>query len=293
MAADRVWKVQEPAVITHHLPCRDKDYMMLDCHAHIYSPEFSDVQQTLEAAYAAGVRAILNVSETVEDALKILELAQEYPILQPCLGLHPVQPGAQGSRSVRLDEVDKIMELIRENSERIVAIGECGLDFSPHVLAGSDVPPAAQKEIQKKVFGAQLCVANEIGVPVNVHSRQAGHYAVDLMIEAGSKGLLHAFDGKVGHALKAVHNGCLISIAPSVVRSPHLQKLAKAIPLDHLVLETDSPALGPANGVQNVPANVRIACEHVAKIKGMSFEDVEAMTTENAMKMFRRVRPVE
>ncbi|KND04189.1 TatD family hydrolase [Spizellomyces punctatus DAOM BR117] len=267
--------------------------MLIDCHAHLYPPQFpSDtLHSVLQRAETAGVTSIINVPETLEDAKIVLELAATHKILQPCVGLHPVQPSANGNpRSVRADEVQPVLDLIQRYSDRIVAIGECGLDFSPHVfrtIPSGDIP--AQRDAQKQVFAAQIRLAKELNIPLNVHSRQAGHYAVDMMVEAGVTGLLHAFDGKVGSALKAVQNGCMLSVAAHIGRNPHLQKLVKALPLDALVLETDAPALAPEPGMQNVPANITIACETLANIKEVTVDMVQEVTTYNARRLFPRI----
>ncbi|KAI8593253.1 hypothetical protein BDZ88DRAFT_136801 [Geranomyces variabilis] len=260
---------------------------LIDCHAHLQSANFPFLHNTIADARAAGVSAILNVSETLTDCAQVLELATTHPILRPCIGLHPVQPAT--GKSVTLADLPAVLTLISDNAERIVAVGEVGLDFSPHVLSTSLGTRDEEKAVQREVFLTQARLAASLGLPVNVHSRQAGHYAIAAMVEAGVGGLLHAFDGKVAHAMKGVQNGFFFSIAPSIVRSEHLRKLVRAVPLDHLVLETDSPALGPVSGVANMPMNVRIACEEVAKIKGITVEDTAKMTTANAIKCFPRL----
>ncbi|KAJ3161789.1 putative deoxyribonuclease tatdn3 [Geranomyces michiganensis] len=257
----------------------------IDCHAHLCPPAFPSAAAVIAEAQSAGVCAILNVSESLADCPHVL--ANAHPLLRPCIGLHPVQPNT--GKSVTLADLPDILALINASAARVTAVGEVGLDFSPHVLSASPTSHVEQKAVQREVFIAQARLAASLGLPVNVHSRQAGHYAIAAMVEAGAGGLLHAFDGKVSHALKGVQNGYLFSVAPNVVRSEHLRKLVKAIPLDHLVLETDSPALGPIAGVPNVPANVRIACEELAKLKQISMEEAADITTANAIKCFPRL----
>ncbi|KAJ3184235.1 putative deoxyribonuclease tatdn3 [Geranomyces variabilis] len=260
---------------------------LIDCHAHLQPAHFPSLQDTIADARAAGVTAILNVSESLTDCAQVLALASAHPILRPCIGLHPVQPAT--GKSVTLADLPAVLELISDNAERIVAVGEVGLDFSPHVLAAALGARDEQKAVQREVFVAQARLAASLGHPVNVHSRQAGHYAIAAMVEAGVGGLLHAFDGKAAHAMKGVQSGFFFSVAPNIVRSVHLRKLVKAIPLDYLVLETDSPALGPVSGVTNVPMNVRIACQEVANIKGITVEEAAEITTANAIRCFPRL----
>lgn len=166
-------------------------------------------------------------------------------------------------------------------------MGEVGLNFSPHVLRGDK----SLKDVQLRVFAEQIRAANELGLPLNVHSRSAGHYAIEALIANGANSaLLHAFDGKLGHALKGPSAGFCFSVPPSIVRSNQKQKLVTGLHLDSIVLETDSPALGAEKGVDNCPANVQISCAEVARLKGVSVEDVVQITTENALKLFPKLR---
>lgn len=102
--------------------------------------------------------------------------------------------------------------------------------------------------------------------------------------------LLHAFDGKASAALEGVQCGYFFSIPPSIVRSQQKNKLIEALPLDHVLLESDSPALGPDKNVRNEPCNVRIACEYIAKAKKLDVATVAKITSENALKLFPKVQ---
>ncbi|KAI9100612.1 hypothetical protein DFS34DRAFT_592498 [Phlyctochytrium arcticum] len=271
---------------------------LVDCHAHIYPPQFpaASLPQLLLYARKVGVAAIITVPEGIAQVPTVLDLADRFPLIQPCIGLHPVQSQPDPadasktvSRSVTLQDLEPIVTAIRANAEQLVAVGECGLDFSRHVLDPAYNPPDA-KSVQQQVFAAQIALAMEMGLPLNVHARQAGHYAIDMMVEAGATGVMHAFDGKVGGALKGVEAGLIFSVAPNVIRNEHLRKLVKAIPITSLVLETDSPALGPEPDVPNVPANLLISCQQVAQIKGLSVEEVARITTQNALRVFPRLK---
>ncbi|KAJ3015186.1 putative deoxyribonuclease tatdn3 [Thoreauomyces humboldtii] len=254
--------------------------ILIDCHAHIYpSPSIPStiIPTLLSTAHASGVRAILNVSESPTDALAILHLASLHPILNPCIGLHPVCPMTHAS--VTLDDLQPTLDLIRANRDRIVAIGECGLDFSPHVLATTttDVSIEDQKEVQRTVFRAQISMARELGLPLNVHSRNAGRHAVDEVVRHGGgqvRALFHCFDGRTVHALRAVEDGHSLSVPAHVERNDHMRRLVRAVPIEALVLETDSPALSPNKDDVNEPANVVVACRAVADIKGLTVQDM-------------------
>lgn len=137
----------------------------------------------------------------------------------PNAGLHPVQAtasgedGAPGCRSATLEELPPVLDFIRSNADRLVAVGEVGLDFSPHVLrndllmAGPGGNEAA-KAAQRLIFEQQIALAMELGLPLNVHSRSAGHHAIDCLIRCGTtSALLHAFDGKLQHAVRGAAAG--------------------------------------------------------------------------------------
>ncbi|CAI5982924.1 unnamed protein product [Closterium sp. NIES-64] len=137
--------------------------------------------------------------------------------------------------------------------------------------------------MQREVFQRQLSLAAELGLPVNVHSRSAGHHAIEEIVQSGlpatSAALMHAFDGRLVHAERAErHGGFFFSVPPSVVRSPQTQKLVKGLPLSCLVLETDSPALAPEKGATNEPCNIVVSCREIARIHGVTVAEVAKTT---------------
>ncbi|ORX56522.1 putative deoxyribonuclease TATDN3-like protein [Piromyces finnis] len=269
-----------------------------DCHAHINSPSFSKeaISNLIKKAQEKHIKGIISVTETYEDCIDVLNVAKQYPnILLPGLGLHPIQPLIdengkrldKGGRSSTLDEVYPILDLIKKHKEEIVCIGEVGLDYSPQFLKNVE----EEKKIQKEIFEKQIDLANEYNIPLNVHSRSAGHYAIETLINKNAKNvLLHAFDGKSGYVLKGLEAGYYFSIPPSIKRSPQKQKLVKILPLDRIILETDSPALSHEKGAINESSNVIISCEEIAKIKGISVEDVMKITYENSLKLFPKLK---
>jgi len=183
---------------------------------------------------------------------------------------------------VHLDhaQADEIEVLVRERHGELVAIGEVGLDHWK-------VQDEAGRELQRQLFLRFVALAGEFDLPLNVHSRSASRHAVAVLRESGARRvLLHAFDGKVATALPAVEAGYFFSIPPSIVRSAQKQKLARQLPLSCLLLETDSPVLGPVPGERNEPANLSVALSAVAEIKGLRAEEVAEAVTENARRLF-------
>ncbi|KAJ3041603.1 putative deoxyribonuclease tatdn3 [Rhizophlyctis rosea] len=276
---------------------------LIDCHAHFYPPNFSisEIETILSSIQDNGsnIRSIITVPETIEEAHQVLSLSKKYPMINPSAGLHPVQQtqtatGESFARSATHTDLPPILDFISTHHESLTSIGECGLDFSPHILATTHTGPIeTQKEIQKSIFTSHITLAKSHSIPLNIHSRSAGHHAISLLREHNAPpSLLHAFDGRPSHALNAVQLGHYLSIAPIVVRSPQLQKLVQAVPLDHLVLETDSPALCVEKGGRNTPLELEVACREVARLKAVDVEEVRRITTENARKLFTKLREV-
>jgi TatD DNase family protein len=173
---------------------------VVDCHCHLYPPSFEDLSEVLTSAKAAGITALINVPENIEDCHKVLSLSQEHDILKPSLGLHPVTPLAQFDPNRRLKELEDVINLIRDHHKEIVCIGEVGLDFSPHVV---DKIRTDVKESQRHIFTEMIKLAIEFSLTLNVHSRSAGRPTIELIREVhGEFGrgmelnvLMHAFDG--------------------------------------------------------------------------------------------------
>jgi len=243
---------------------------VIDCHAHLASDAFdADRDAVLDRAALAGVRKIVVVGEDAGDDRRVLELASRRPdLLVPCVGLHPDR-FAEDREAPGPDAIAEVAALARRERGRLAAIGEVGLDY---FWVKSDERRAAQR----RCLEAMVELSLELDLPLNVHSRSAGHYAIDLLAAAGARRvLMHAFDGKASHARRAVEqHGFVFSVPPSVVRSAQKQKLVRSLPLESLALETDSPVLGPEPKTRNEPANLGLVVEAIADLKGVSADDV-------------------
>ena len=248
---------------------------LFDAHAHLAAPEFADdLPEVLARAGAAGVCGIVAVGETLAEAERILALADRFPLIKPAAGFDPT--------SLDRDAAQAVIAFTGRHADRLVAVGEVGLDRWV-------VKAEADWKIQEAILAEFVTLANGLDLPLSIHSRSAGRYAIALLKACGARRVvLHAFDGKAGSALEGIDAGYAFSIPPSVVRSPQKQKLVRLLPLGSLLLETDSPVLGPTPTERNEPANVAIACRAVAVLKGVSPETVARVTTENARRLFSR-----
>ncbi|UCF66676.1 MAG: TatD family hydrolase [Acidobacteriota bacterium] len=246
---------------------------LVDAHAHLADPAFDqDRAAVLERASAVGVRRIVTVGETPEDAQRILQLAAHHREIAPAIGLYPTH--------LEREKLDQILALIRKHQHRLIGVGEIGLDRWV-------VDDERARAVQREMFLEQVRLAIELDLPVNVHSRSAGRYAVAALVEAGARRvLLHAFDGRASAAEPALQAGYFFSVPPSIVRSRQKQKLVRALPLDRLLLETDSPVLGADPRQRNEPSQLVVALDAIAEIKRLPRDTVARATTENAVRLF-------
>nr|XP_033794364.1 putative deoxyribonuclease TATDN3 isoform X2 [Geotrypetes seraphini] len=261
---------------------------LVDCHCHLSAPEFDhDIEEVLKSAKDANIVALVAVAEHTEEFEKIIQLSERFSgFVMPCLGVHPVQDvSSKEQRSATLEDLAAALPLIEHYKDKLLAVGEVGLDFTPRIACTED-----QREEQRQVLIRQIELAKRLDLPLNVHSRSAGRPTINLLKQQGAeKVLLHAFDGKPSVAMEGVKAGYYFSIPPSIIRSGQ-QKLVKQLPLDCLCLETDSPALGPEKQVRNEPKNISISAEFIAKVKGIPVETVLTATTQNALKLFPRLQ---
>jgi TatD DNase family protein len=247
--------------------------LLVDTHAHLCSVEFAhDLADVLCRAQQAGVGAVIAVGETIEDADRTLTLAKSHPMIRSAAGLYPTV--------LDPDQAAAMQEFIRRHWDKLSAIGEVGLDYWA-------VKKEADRELQREIFKGFIHLSQELGLPLNVHSRSAGRHVVAMLLEEGATRVqLHAFDGKASAALPAVEAGYFFSIPPSVVRSRQKQKLVKHLPLSCLLVETDSPVLGPEPGVRNEPANLPLAIRAIADIKSLPEQSVAEAVSENTARLY-------
>jgi TatD DNase family protein len=250
--------------------------MIVDTHAHLCAETFArDLEGVLAASVAAGVGRIVAVGENMADAVRNMELAASYAQILPAAGLFP--------SILDLEQAVAMYDFIRDHSGQLVAIGEVGLDF----LAVQD---ETGKERQRAIFVGFIDLARETGLVLNIHSRSAGRHVIDMLLTKGAgKVQLHAFDGKAASAKAAVEAGYFFSIPPSIVRSRQKQKLVRNLPLSCLLLESDSPVLGPQHDVRNEPANTVVALKAIADLKGVAQEEVLETIYENFCRLYGNI----
>ncbi len=242
---------------------------MIDVHCHLTAPEFEGrVESLVSEAMASGVKALITSGQGYRDSLNALKLTSMSGVYAS-LGVPPYELGGH----------EEVMELLRKNRNRVVAVGEVGLDYW---RAGRDT-----WETQRRVFREFIALAKELDLPLIIHSRSAGKYAIEILLEEGvERAVMHAFDGAASHAVRAAEHGIMFSIPPSIARSPQKQKLVKRVPLENLLLESDSPALAPNPGQVNHPRNVKVSAEWISRLKGIELGKVLEALWENTLRVF-------
>lgn len=253
---------------------------LYDTHCHLHADDFdADRGDVIDRARACGVRRCLAVSEDLADAHRLLEVADRWPdFIVPALGVHPDRAPLLSDA-----EVADVEALARRHARRLGAIGEVGLDHRP---CWDETARARQADVLRSM----VRLAAELDLPITVHSRSAGHHAIDLLLEANARrACLHAFDGRAVHGERGAARGFAFSIPPSVVRSRVKQKLVRRLPAGALLLESDSPVLGPDREARNEPANVAIALTEIARLRADDPAALAATIAESTARWFPRL----
>lgn len=243
--------------------------LLVDVHCHLTAREFEGkVLQVVKEAVEAGVVLIITSGLGYRDALKALEISDGVRV-HPSIGVAPYD----------LEGYEDVLKLIEREKSRIVAIGEVGLDY----WRGS----REHRLLQQMIFEEFIDLAKSLDLPIIVHSRSAGKYALEMLLrKRAEQVVMHAFDGSATHAVRVAGKGYMFSIPPSIARSRQKQKLVERLPLENILLESDAPVLAPSRNEVNHPRNVRISAEWISRIKGVSLERVEEKTTQNALELF-------
>jgi len=246
--------------------------MLIDIHCHLDHPSIiGRTDEIIENSKKANLKVILTAGINPETNRKTLELAKKHDIVKAALGIYPVKTLqkeieiASYPLKPNIFDINEEIEFIAKNKGKIVAIGECGLDYSQ----GED--PSEQKELFEKL----VSLAEKINKPIIVHSRKAEPDSIEILESSKlKKVLLHCFSGKKKLVKRAADLGYYFSIPTNVVRAQNFQLMAEEININQLFCETDSPYLSPFREKQNEPAFVLEAYKKIAEIKNMELKEV-------------------
>ena len=252
--------------------------MIFESHAHYDDEKFDeDRDSLLSSMQENGIEYIVNVGSSLETTRKTIELTEKYPFVYGAVGVHP-------SDTAELDEENFAWLKSCCSLPKVVAVGEIGLDYY------WDEP---EREIQKKWFRRQLVLAMEEKLPVIIHSRDAAKDTMDIMKEMECEkigGVVHCFSYSKEIAREVLDMGFYLGIGGVVTfqNAKAIKEVVAFAPLDRILLETDSPYLAPVphRGKRNSSLYIPLIAEEIARIKGIDYEEVIAVTNDNAKKMF-------
>jgi TatD DNase family protein len=243
----------------------------IDVHCHL--DLFKDIGEIVRNAEEKRVRIMINCGGEEKSNRQALEISGKFENVKAMLGLYPFYV-----KTLSEKKVDDEIEFIRQNKDKIVGIGEVGMDFKEGT-AGADK--------QREVFKKMIELAIELDKPILVHSRKAERESVEILEKTKvKKVIMHCFSGKFSLAKRIAKNGWFLSIPASIVYTESFKKIARDISLSNLLCETDSPYLHPVKGKRNnEPANVIESYKKIAEAKGLSLKEVEAQIEENYNKL--------
>jgi TatD DNase family protein len=257
---------------------------MIDSHCHLADDQFqADLPAVIARAQAAGLERALCIldSGVAEEAARVPQLRELWPALRFSTGIHPHHAGTYGET---LDRVQPTIEAAVAANDAVLAIGEIGLDYH------YDFSP---RHVQREVFARAVDLARRLRLPVIIHTREADADTVDILKTAGQadiRGVFHCFTGDEALARAALDLGFFLSFSgiATFPRSESLRAIAKWVPADRLLIETDSPYLAPPphRGKRNEPAWVARVAAVVGEARGEPAADLQARTTENFHALF-------
>jgi len=280
---------------------------VIDVHCHLNFHAYGkDTDEVIQKAHADGVSKIINVGTKLDSSQKAIELAEKHENLYVIVGVHPHHADKKelGSKNNELSNRNKRQDLeddwIKElehlaKHPKVVGIGEIGLDYYSYKSNGIVDP-----KLQKETFEAQIELAHRLQLPLQIHNRHAGQDIIEILkhhknLLQSIPGMFHCFAGDLEILKEALSMGFFIGFDGNITykglapgETVSLPEIAKNTPLERIVTETDSPFLTPVpyRGSRNVPSHVILVGEFLAKIKGISFEEIDTITTENAEKLF-------
>lgn len=241
--------------------------LLTDVHAHLTYFSEEELVKVVENAIKSDVKVIISNGLNLEDNEKTLKIAEKYDIVKSALGIYPNM----------YEKLEENIELIRKNKDKIIAIGEVGMDFKQN----------ENVEEQKNVFERVIKIGEELKKPIIIHSRQAEKEVIEILETFNAKKIvMHCFTGKKKFLLRAKENGYYFTVPTNVVKSKQIQDIVNHVNMDRLFTETDCPYLSPYPDKKNEPAFVIESVKKIAEIKKMDAEEVANNIFKNYQQLF-------
>jgi TatD DNase family protein len=252
--------------------------IFVDTHCHINHPDYGDLPKVLVRAREAGVNRLICAGYDIESSVTAAKLAREIHMVYAAVGIHPYDA------PTLTPAVEDQLRKLAEDRERVVAIGETGLDYFR-----AQTPP----DVQQESFRRHIRMAHELSMPLIVHSRDAQGDVLSILEKEGipaAGAVMHCLPADRDFAVRAANLGCYLGIAGQITfrNGQALKEIVADLPIDHLILETDSPYLTPHphRGERNEPSYIPLIAAGVAEVKGMTVSEVASATTANARRLF-------
>ena len=252
--------------------------MYIDTHCHLDFENFDeDRESVVQRSIKNKIEAIITIGTSVETSIKSIELSEKFATVFAAVGIHP-----NDAANVNQKSIQQIYDL--SSNPKVVAIGEFGLDYYRKYTA---------EDVQKELFRTQLKIAREKELPVIIHNREAHADVYDILVEEKSsdlKGVMHSFDGDVHFLDSVLSYNFYVSFTGAITfKNANYDEIIKRVPLENLLLETDSPFLTPVpfRGKRNEPSYVTYVAEKIANVKDIPVEELAQITSENARKLFK------
>lgn len=246
--------------------------MLIDTHCHLSNEDY-DIDEVIKNAKINEVEILITGGTNKENNLNDIELAKKYKNIYITLGYHP-----EYTDDIIDEDLKFLEKQIQENYNKVVAIGEIGLDYYYR---------KDNKEKQIDLLKKQISLAKKYNLPIVVHSRNATEDLYNILKSSEVKGVIHCFSGSLETANQYIKLGFKLGIGGVITfKNSNLKDIIKKIDLENIVLETDSPYLSPNRGEKNEPSNIKIIAEFIAQIKNISYENVKEITTSNVLTLY-------
>ena len=276
---------------------------MIDVHCHLNFHSFKDdTDEVIKCALAKGVTKILNVGTKIDSSKNAVQLAEHYDELYAIIGVHPhhadkIALKKDSQNAMQEDNWIEALERLAVH-KKVLAIGEIGMDYFRYQSNG-----IVNQQLQKEIFITQIEIAAKYNLPLQIHNRHAGEDVIRILKEKkhllqSNPGMFHCFAGSMTVLKDALDLGFSIGFDGNITypglapgEKDDLRDLCKEVPLDRLVVETDSPYLTPIphRGTRNEPSYVIITAEYIARLRNISYENLVEQTTKNVYTIFRKL----
>ena len=252
---------------------------LIDTHCHLNDEAlYQNLDEVISRALQVGVEKMVVIGWDKESSKLAIKIAEQYPFIYACVGYHP-----ENLEGVSEDDLNEVLKL--SSHPKVVGIGEIGLDYHWE-------KDPQKREIQKEFFIKQIEYANKVGIPISIHSREAFQDTIEILKKHKPEhsGVLHCYSGSVEGLQDVFNLNLYIGLdGPVTFRNAKTPKeVATEVPLENLVLETDSPYLSPhpLRGTVNEPANIILVADEIARLRDMSKKHLLEVVYENSCKLF-------